>query len=193
MTDFFVILLGTVLVNNFVLIRFLGLCPVLGTTRRTETALGMALATTFVLTLAAGLSELISRYVLGPLGLLELRLLCFILVIAGTVQFTELTIRRTSPVLHQALGLYLPLITTNCAVLGVAILVTQQSGSFAAALTYGAGAGLGFCLVMVLFAGLRERLESADVPAAFRGPAIALVTAGLMSLAFAGFSGIVRG
>jgi electron transport complex protein RnfA len=193
MTDFFVILLGAVLVNNFVLIRFLGLCPVLGTTRRTETALGMALATTFVLTLAAGLSDLIFRYVLRPLGLLELRLLCFILVIAGTVQFTELTIRRTSPVLHQALGLYLPLITTNCAVLGVAILVTQQSSSFAAALTYGAGAGLGFCLVMVLFAGLRERLESADVPATFRGPAIALVTAGLMSLAFAGFSGIVRG
>lgn len=193
MADLVVILLGTVLVNNFVLVRFLGLCPVLGTTRRTETALGMSLATMLVLTLAAGSSHLIFRYVLSPLGLTELRLLCFILVIAGTVQLTELTIRRLSPVLHQALGLYLPLITTNCAVLGVAILVTQQSSSLVGALTYGAGAGLGFCLVMVLFAGLRERLESSDVPAAFRGPAIALVTAGMMSLAFAGFSGIVHG
>jgi Na+-translocating ferredoxin:NAD+ oxidoreductase subunit A len=192
-TDLFVILLGTVLVNNFVLVRFLGLCPVLGTTRSTETALGMSLATTLVLTLSAGASHLIYKYLLTPLAVTELRLLCFILVIAGTVQFLELLIRRASPILHQALGLYLPLITTNCAVLGVALLVTQQSSSFISAVTYGAGAGLGFCLVMILFAGLRERLEAADVPAPFRGSAIALVTAGMMSLAFTGFSGIVRG
>jgi electron transport complex protein RnfA len=193
MTEFFVILLGTVLVNNFVLVRFLGLCPVLGATTRTETALGMSLATTLVLTLAAGLSYLVDHWLLVPFGVTELRLICFILVIAGTVQFTETLVRATSPLLHQALGLYLPLITTNCAVLGVAILITQQSSTLLNALTYGAGAGLGFCLVMVLFASLRERLEAADVPKPFQGAAIALVTAGMMSLAFTGFSGIVRG
>ena len=193
MTDFLAIVVGTVLVNNFVLVRFLGLCPVLGATTRTETALGMSLATTLVLTLAAGLSYLIDRWLLVPFGVTELRLLCFILVIAGTVQFTETLVRRSSPLLYQALGLYLPLITTNCAVLGVAILITQQSTTLPGALTFGAAAGLGFCLVMVLFAALRERLEDADVPAPFRGAAIALMTAGMMSLAFTGFTGIVRG
>lgn len=193
MTDFLAIVVGTVLVNNFVLVRFLGLCPVLGATTRTETALGMSLATTMVLTLAAGLSYLIDRWLLVPFGVTELRLLSFILVIAGTVQFTETLVRWSSPLLYQALGLYLPLITTNCAVLGVAILITQQTTTLPRALTFGAAAGLGFCLVMVLFAALRERLEDADVPAPFRGAAIALVTAGMMSLAFTGFSGIVRG
>jgi electron transport complex protein RnfA len=192
MSDLVLIILATVLVNNFVLVKFLGLCPLLGASTRFETALGMSLATTFVLTLAAGGSYLIDTYLLVPLELEYLRLLSFILVIAGAVQFTEMVIRHSSPVLHQVLGLYLPLITTNCAVLGVALLNTRQGGTFLQALAYGIGAGLGFCLVMILFAGLRERLAAADIPGPFRGPAIALVTAGLMSMAFIGFSGLIR-
>ena len=192
MSELILIILATVLVNNFVLVKFLGLCPLLGASTRFETALGMSLATTFVLTLASGSSYLIDTYLLIPLGLEYLRLLSFILVIAGAVQFTEMFVRHSSPVLHQILGIYLPLITTNCAVLGVALLNTRQSGSFLQSLAYGIGAGLGFCLVMILFAGLRERLEAADVPSPFRGPAIALVTAGVMSMAFIGFSGLIR-
>lgn len=193
MSELILIILATVLVNNFVLVKFLGLCPLLGASTRFETALGMSLATTFVLTLASGSSYLIDTYVLVPLGIEYLRLLSFILVIAGAVQFTELFVRHSIPILHQVLGIYLPLITTNCAVLGVALLNTRQSESFLQSLAYGIGAGLGFCLVMILFAGLRERMETADVPAPFRGAAIALVTAGLMSMAFIGFSGLTRG
>ena len=193
MSDLVLIILATVLVNNFVLVKFLGLCPLLGASTRVETALGMSLATTFVLTIAAGASYLIDTYLLAPFELEYLRLLAFIVVIAGSVQFTELFIRHSSPLLHQVLGVYLPLITTNCAVLGVALLNTQQSSSFVEALAYGIGAGLGFCLVMVLFAGLRERLDSADVPLPFRGAAIALITAGVMSMAFIGFTGMLRG
>ncbi len=193
MTDLILIILATVLVNNFVLTKFLGLCPFLGASSRLETAIGMALATTFVLTLASGLSYLVNTWLLVPTGAEYLRLLSFILIIAGTVQFTELLIRRSSPLLHQVLGLFLPLITTNCAVLGIALLNVQQSNSFAAALAYGLGGGLGFSLVIALFAGLRERLAAADVPAAFRGSAVALVTAGFMALAFMGFAGMVRG
>jgi electron transport complex protein RnfA len=193
MSDLVLIILATVLVNNFVLVKFLGLCPLLGASTRVETALGMSLATTFVLTIAAGASYLIDTYLLAPFELEYLRLLAFIVVIAASVQFTELFIRHSSPLLHQVLGVYLPLITTNCAVLGVALLNTQQSNNFVEALAYGIGAGLGFCLVMVLFAGLRERLEGADVPAPFRGAAIALITAGMMSMAFIGFTGMLRG
>ncbi|MBT8440983.1 MAG: electron transport complex subunit RsxA [Gammaproteobacteria bacterium] len=193
MSDLLLIILATVLVNNFVLVKFLGLCPLLGASTRVETALGMSLATTFVLTIAAGASYLIDTYLLAPFELEYLRLLAFILVIAASVQFTELFIRHSSPLLHQVLGVYLPLITTNCAVLGVALLNTQQSSSFVEALAYGIGAGLGFCLVMVLFAGLRQRLDGADVPAPFRGAAIALITAGIMSMAFIGFTGMLRG
>ncbi len=193
MTDLILIILATVLVNNFVLTKFLGLCPFLGASSRFETATGMALATTFVLTLASGLSYLLNTWVLIPTDTEYLRLLSFILVIAGTVQFTELLIRKTSPLLHQVLGLFLPLITTNCAVLGIALLNVQQSDSFAAALAYGLGGGLGFSLVIALFAGLRERTEASDVPATFRGPAVALVTASFMALAFMGFAGMIRG
>jgi electron transport complex protein RnfA len=192
MSDLILIILATVLVNNFVLVKFLGLCPLLGASTRFETALGMSLATTFVLTLASGASYLIDTYLLLPYDLEFLRLLSFILVIAGAVQFTEMFVRQASPVLHQVLGIYLPLITTNCAVLGVALLNTRQSSSFLESLAYGVGAGLGFCLVMILFAGLRERLEAAEVPEPFKGPAIALVTAGLMSMAFIGFAGLIR-
>lgn len=192
MSDLVLIILATVLVNNFVLVKFLGLCPLLGASTRLETALGMSLATTFVLTIAAGTSYLIDTYLLMPLGLEYLRLISFIVVIAAAVQFTEMFIRHSSPMLHQVLGMYLPLITTNCAVLGVALLNTRRNGHFLEALAYGIGAGLGFCLVMVLFAGLRERLEAADVPTPFRGPAIALVTVGIMSMAFIGFTGMLR-
>jgi electron transport complex protein RnfA len=192
MSDLILIIFATVLVNNFVLVKFLGLCPLLGASTRYETALGMSLATTFVLTIASGSSYLIDTYILVPWQLEYLRLLSFILVIAGSVQFTEMFVRRSSPMLYQVLGVYLPLITTNCAVLGVALLNTRESSSFVEALAYGIGAGLGFCLVMVLFAGLRERIDAGDVPRPFRGAAIALVTVGLMSLAFIGFTGMLR-
>jgi electron transport complex protein RnfA len=190
MADLILIIVATVLVNNFVLTRFLGLCPFLGASSRFETAIGMALATTFVLTIAAGLSFLVNRYVLIPTGTEYLRLLAFILIIAGSVQFTELYLRKSSPLLHQTLGIFLPLITTNCAVLGIALLNVQQSDSFIAALAYGFGGGLGFSLVIALFAGLRERTEAADVPAPFQGPAIALVTAAFMAMGFIGFTGM---
>jgi electron transport complex protein RnfA len=193
MTDLILIIVATVLVNNFVLTRFLGLCPFLGASNRFETAVGMSLATTFVLTLASGLSYLIDRYVLIPTGTEYLRLLTFILVIAGAVQFAELVIRRSSPMLHQVLGLFLPLITTNCAVLGIALLNVQQSRSLVEALAYGLGGGLGFSLVIALFAGLRERTETADVPVAFRGAALSLVTAAFMALGFMGFAGMAHG
>ncbi len=169
MTDLILIILATVLVNNFVLTRFLGLCPFLGASSRLETAAGMALATTFVLTIAAGLSYLVERYVLVPTGTEHLRLLAFIMIIAGSVQAAELIIRRTSPLLHQVLGVFLPLITSNCAVLGIALLNAQENDSLPEALAYGLGGGIGFSLVIVLFAGLRERSDIADVPVTVPG------------------------
>lgn len=193
MADLILIIVATVLVNNFVLTKFLGLCPFLGASSRLESALGMALATTFVLTAASGLSYLVNRYVLVPTGTEYLRLLAFILIIAGAVQVTELIIRRSSPMLHQVLGVFLPLITTNCAVLGIALLNVQESDNLAMALAYGLGGGLGFSLVIALFAGLRERTTSPMVPAPLRGAALSLTTAGFMALAFMGFAGMVRG
>ncbi|MEE8342761.1 MAG: electron transport complex subunit RsxA [Gammaproteobacteria bacterium] len=193
MTEFALILVSTVLVNNFVLVRFLGLCPFMGVSRSLETATGMALATTFVLTLSSVASYLANHFLLEPLGLEYLRTITFILVIAVVVQFTELVVHKTSPLLYQVLGIFLPLITTNCAVLGVALLNVQQGHGFVQSAVFGFGAAAGFSLVLVLFAAMRERIVHADVPAAFRGPAITLVTAGLMSLAFMGFSGLVKG
>ncbi len=193
MSDLALIILATVLVNNFVLVKFLGLCPLLGASTRVETAFGMSLATTFVLTIASAASHLVETLVLVPFRLEYLRLIAFIIIIAASVQFAEMFVRYSSPMLHRVLGVYLPLITTNCAVLGVALLNTRQSETFVEALAYGIGAGLGFCLVMVLFAGLRERLDAAEVPAPFRGAAIALITAGMMSMAFIGFTGMLRG
>ena len=192
MSELFVILVGTALVNNFVLVRFLGLCPFLGVSRNLEAAAGMSLATAFVLTLSSAAAYLLQRYVLAPLDLEYLRTIAFILVIAASVQLTEIMVRRTSPVLHQVLGIYIPLIATNCAVLGVALLNVQQSKGFVQSVFYGFGAAAGFALVLVMFAAIRERLEAADVPAPFRGAAIALMTAGIMSLAFMGFSGMAR-
>ncbi len=191
MQDYALILIGTVLVNNFVLVKFLGLCPFMGVSRKLETAFGMAMATTFVLTLSSTCTYMVETYVLLPLELEFLRTIAFILVIAVVVQFTEMVMHKTSPDLYQMLGIYLPLITTNCIVLGVALLNTQDhQGLFAAAL-YGFGAALGFSLVLVLFAAMRERVMVADVPAPFRGSAIGLITAGLMSMAFMGFAGMV--
>jgi electron transport complex protein RnfA len=192
MTELALILLSTVLVNNFVLVKFLGLCPFMGVSRKLETAMGMALATTFVLTLSSICSYLVSTYLLAPLGLAYLRTIAFILVIAVVVQFTEMVVHRTSPLLYQVLGIFLPLITTNCAVLGVALLNVQAQNSFLESAFYGFGAAVGFSLVLILFAGIRERLAAADVPQPFQGAAIALITAGLMSLAFMGFSGLVK-
>jgi electron transport complex protein RnfA len=193
MKEYAVILLSTVLVNNFVLVKFLGLCPFMGVSRKQETAVGMGLATTFVLTLSSVCAYLVNRYLLVPLGLEYLRTIAFILVIAAVVQFTEAVMRKTSPLLYRLLGIFLPLITTNCAVLGVALLNTQANNGFMASAFYGFGAALGFALVLILFAGMRERLAVADVPQAFRGPGIALVTAGLMALAFMGFTGLGKG
>ena len=186
------ILFSTMLVNNLVLAKFLGLCPLLGVSKQQEAALGMGLATTFVLTLASVLSHLIDSDLLQPLEVTYLRPLVFIVVIAFVVQLTELVLRRTQPLLHEKLGIYLPLITTNCAVLGVALLNVQMAHDLIDSFFYGLGAALGFTLVSVLFAGMRERLEAADIPAPFRGHAIALITAGLMSIAFMGFAGLVR-
>lgn len=190
MKEYVLILISTVLVNNFVLVKFLGLCPFMGVSRKLETATGMALATTFVLTLSSASSYIVNEFLLAPLGLEYLRTITFILVIAVVVQFTEMFVHKTSPLLYQVLGIFLPLITTNCAVLGVALLNIQEQHNFMQSLFYGFGAAVGFSLVLVLFAAMRERIAVADVPESFRGPAIALVTAGLMSLAFMGFSGL---
>ena len=191
MTEHALILVGTVLVYNFVLVKFLGLCPFMGVSKKLETAIGMGLATTFVLTLSAVTSWLVNEYLLLPLGIEYLRTIAFILVIAVVVQFTETVMHKTSPVLYQVLGIFLPLITTNCAVLGVALLNLQEQRTFLESALYGFGAAVGFSLVLVLFAGMRERVAVADVPEPFQGSAIALVTAGLMSLAFMGFAGLV--
>lgn len=193
MKEYALILLSTILVNNYVLVKFLGLCPFMGVSRKVETAIGMGLATTFVLTLSSICAYLTDHYLLIPLGLEYLRTIAFILVIAVVVQFTEMVVHKTSPLLYQALGIYLPLITTNCAVLAAALLNVQARHGFIASGLYGFGAAVGFSLIMVLFAGMRERIAVADVPVHFRGPAITLMTAGLMSLAFMGFAGLVRG
>ncbi|TAN81981.1 MAG: electron transport complex subunit RsxA [Gallionella sp.] len=191
MAEYLLILFGAVFVNNIVLVKILGLCPFMGVSKKLEAAIGMGAATTFVLTLASGASYLINQYLLGP-ELAYLTTLSFIVVIAGIVQFTEMVVAKTSPVLYQVLGIYLPLITTNCAVLGIPLLNVQAKHNFLESIFFGMGGALGFTLVMVLFAGLRERMEGADVPAIFKGSAIAMVTAGLMSLSFMGFSGLVK-
>lgn len=193
MSEYALILVSTVLVNNFVLVKFLGLCPFMGVSRKLETAVGMSLATTFVLTLSSITSYLVDEYLLVPMGLDYLRTISFILVIAAVVQFTEMVVHKTSPLLYQVLGIFLPLITTNCAVLGVALLNTQQKHGFMESAIYGFGAAVGFSAVLILFAAMRERVTAADVPGIFKGNAIALITAGLMSLAFMGFSGLVKG
>ena len=190
MTSYLFIVLGAVLVNNVVFVRILGLCPFMGVSKKLETALGMGAATTFVLTMACGASFVIDRWLLIPNHLEYLRTLSFIVTIAAIVQLTELVIQKTSPLLHQGLGIYLPLITTNCAVLGIPLLNVSLRHNFLESLLFGFGSAVGFTLALILFAGIRERLEAADVPVHFRGTAIAMITAGLMSLAFMGFAGL---
>ncbi|MDD5330767.1 MAG: electron transport complex subunit RsxA [Sulfuricella sp.] len=192
MEHYFFILIGTVLVNNIVLVKMLGLCPFMGVSKKLDAAVGMGAATAFVLTLASGLSYLVDHHLLIPNDLGYLRTLSFIVVIAAIVQFTEMFIRKSSPVLYQSLGIYLPLITTNCAVLGVPLLNVQENHNFVDSLLYGLGGAVGFALVLALFAAMRERLEGADIPAPFKGSSIAMITAGLLSLAFMGFAGLVK-
>lgn len=190
MSGYLFILLGAVLVNNVVLVRILGLCPFMGVSKKLETAMGMGAATTFVLTVGCGTSYVIDHWLLIPNQLDYLRTLAFIVTIAAIVQLTELVVQKTSPLLHQVLGIYLPLITTNCAVLGVPLLNVALRHNFMESLLFGFGSSVGFTLCLILFAGLRERLEGADVPKYFRGNGIAFVTAALMSLAFMGFAGL---
>lgn len=193
MVELLLILISAVFVNNFVLARFLGICPFLGVSKKVETSLGMGMAVIFVMSVASVVTWFIQYFVLIPFGIEYLQTIAFILVIASLVQLVEMVIQKSSPVLYQSLGIFLPLITTNCAVLGVAVLNIQKDYSFVESVVFALGAGLGFTLAMVLFAGLRERLDLCPVPKAFRGTAIALVTAGLLSLAFMGFAGLVKG
>ena len=189
-TELALILVATALVNNVVLVQFLGLCPFMGVSTRLDSAVGLGIATTFVLTLTASLSHLVETWFLVPLGVEYLRTLSFIVMIAAVVQFTEIVMRRRSPLLHRVLGLYLPLITSNCAVLGIALLTTRRSGHLADAALYGFGSAVGFTLVLIIFSMLRIRIDQADVPAPFKGSSVALMTAGIVSLAFMGFKGI---
>ena len=190
MNEYLMLLLGTALVNNVVLVKFLGRCPFRGVSNKLEAAVGMGLATTFVLTLAACAGWALEHAILIPFDIGFLRILAFILVIAAVVQFTEMVVHKTSPMLYQVLGIFLPLITTNCAVLGVALLNIQQKFGFVESALFGFGSALGFTLVMVIFAGMRERLALLSVPETFAGSPIAFISAGILSLAFMGFSGL---
>lgn len=187
------IIISAIFINNFVLSRFLGICPFLGVSKKVETAVGMSLAVTFVMALASVISWMVQYLILVPLGIEYMQTIAFILVIAGLVQFVEMVIKKTSPTLYQALGVYLPLITTNCAVLGVAILNIQSNYNLIETLVNGIGGGLSFTLAIVLFAGVRERLELAPTPKALDGFPIAMLAASLFSIAFLGFSGLFSG
>ncbi|MBN2373693.1 electron transport complex subunit RsxA [bacterium] len=187
-----IIIMSTVLVNNFVLARIIGICPFLGVSKKTETAVGMGMAVIFVITLAASVTWTLFTYILAPLNITYMQTIVFILVIAVLVQFVEMVIMKTSPALYQALGIYLPLITTNCCVLAVSVITVQLSYTFIETVVFALGTSVGFTLALILFAGIRERLSLSEIPKSFEGTAIALITAGLLSLAFLGFSGLVK-
>jgi Na+-translocating ferredoxin:NAD+ oxidoreductase subunit A len=189
---YFLIIISTVLVNNIVLVKILGLCPFMGVSKKLETSISMSAATAFVLTIGSMTSWAINHYLLEPNDLVYLRTLSFIVVIAGVVQFTEMLMEKNFPLLYQLLGIFLPLITTNCAVLGIPLLNAQSSHTLLESALFGFGGGIGFSIVLILFASLRERLEGAEIPLPFKGTAIALVTASIMSLAFMGFAGLDR-
>lgn len=191
MNTYFVIFFGAILINNFVLTRFLGICPFLGVSKKVETAIGMSLAVLFVMTVASVATWVVQEYILLTYDLLYLRTIAFILVIAVLVQFVEMVIQKTSPTLYQALGVYLPLITTNCAVLGVTIINMNESYSLMQSAVHGFAAAVGFGLAIIVFAGIRERLEFAEIPPALQGFPIALIIAGLMSISFFGFQGLL--
>ncbi len=190
-TEFMLLFIGAVLVNNFVLVQFLGLCPFMGVSNKLESAIGMAGATTFVLTLTAVVTYIVYTWVLIPLDLEYLKTITFIVVIAVVVQFAKMFIEKVSPLLYRVLGVYLPLITSNCAVLGLAIQNTTKAHTFLQATIYGFGGAVGFSIVLILFSTMRERMAVADIPVPFKGAAIGMITAGLMSLAFMGFGGLV--
>ena len=192
MQKMILLIISTVLVNNFVLAKFLGICPFLGVSRKIETSIGMGMAVIFVMGLATAITWLVQVLILNRFHIKYMQTIAFILVIAALVQFVEMVIQKTSPLLYQALGIYLPLITTNCAVLGVAVLTIQNEFTFMESLVYSVGAAVGFTLALVLFAGIRERLALAELPESLEGTAIALMTAGLLSLAFLGFAGLVK-
>lgn len=192
MAELLLILISTVFVNNVVLTRFLGACPFMGVSKKVETSLGMGMAVVAVMTIASAVTWVFQYQVLVPLKIEYLQTIAFIMVIASLVQLVEIVLHKTSPALYQSLGIYLPLMTTNCAVLGVAVLNIQKSYTLVESVVFSFGAGLGFTLAMWLFAGLRQRLELSPVPKCFQGTAIALITAGLLSLAFMGFSGLVK-
>lgn len=189
MTIYLIMLLSTALVNNVVLVKFLGLCPFMGITKQLDSAVGMGLATTFVITLACAACWMIENWILLPYGLLYLRILSYILVIAAVVQFVEMVVKKVAPELYQMLGIYLPLITTNCAVLGLPLVSAEEKASFVHAVVFGFGSSVGFTLVLAMFAGIRERLAVAAVPRAFAGAPVAFVSASLLALAFMGFAG----
>lgn len=191
--EYILIFISAIFVNNIILSQFLGICPFLGVSKKVDTSLGMGAAVAFVMTLATIVTWLIQMYVLNPYGLQYLQTLAFILVIASLVQMVEIILKKVSPALYQALGIFLPLITTNCAVLGVAILVIQKDFNLLQSVVYALSTAIGFALALVVFAGLREQMELADIPKGMRGVAIVLVTAGLLSLAFMGFSGVDGG
>lgn len=191
--EYILIFISAIFVNNIILSQFLGICPFLGVSKKVDTALGMGAAVAFVLTLATIVTFLLQIYVLNPFGLQYLQTLSFILVIAALVQMVEIVLKKVSPALYQALGIFLPLITTNCAVLGVAILVIQKDFSLVHSIVYAFSTAIGFALAMVVFAGLREQLSLVRIPKGMQGMAIVLVTAGLLSLAFMGFSGVDGG
>ncbi len=189
---YFKLVIGAILVNNFVLHRFLGICPFLGVSKKLETSLGMGMAVIFVMTMASFFTWIFYHYLLVPLDLEYLQTIVFILVIASLVQLVEMVLLKQFPALYEALGIFLPLITTNCAILGVAVLNIQKEYNFLESLVFAFSAGLGFTLALILMAGIRERLELADIPEPLKGTAIALITAGLLSLAFMGFGGLVK-
>ena len=189
---YFLIIISTVLVNNIVLVKILGLCPFMGVSKKLETSISMSAATAFVLTIGSMTSWAINHYLLEPNDLIYLRTISFIVVIAGVVQFTEMLMEKNFPLLYQVLGIFLPLITTNCAVLGIPLLNAQSSQTLIESALFGFGGAIGFSIVLILFASLRERLDGAEIPTAFKGTALALVTASIMSLAFMGFAGLDR-
>ncbi len=189
--SYFAIIIGAIFVNNVILAQFLGICPFLGVSSKVETSVGMGAAVTFVMAIASVVAWLIQNYILVPLDIVYMQTITFILVIASLVQMVEIILKKISPPLYQALGIFLPLITTNCAVLGVSILMIQKEFNLLQGLVYAVASALGFWLAMVLFAGLREHLELERVPKAFKGIPIALVTAGILAMAFMGFSGLV--
>jgi electron transport complex protein RnfA len=190
MQEYTALIIGAILVNNFVLTRFLGICPFLGVSRRLDTALGMSGAVLFVMTLASAVTAAVNRLLLTRLGLEYMQTIVFIVVIASLVQLVEILLQRFSPGLYRALGIYLPLITTNCAVLGAAVLSVKNDYTVVKATVFGAASALGFGVAIVLFASIREKLELADVPQALRGTAIALITSGVLAMAFMGFAGL---